>query len=110
MTTYEGKVSMVMMIPAARTVTCNPAGSNRATVVQNDGARTKSEEGAALSADASKRGGNPKDPGEFTMHKTEESRNKCDAARISTPEPGTKSEGQLKGETPSPYQSHPSRD
>lgn len=103
MTTYEGRHDHD--IPAARTVTCNPAGTDSATIVQNDGARTKSEEGAAGSADAAIKVESSDHPSELTMRQNDEPGNKCNATRSSTLECESKSEEQQQGEPSSPCKS-----
>ncbi|OWM75440.1 hypothetical protein CDL15_Pgr021604 [Punica granatum] len=79
MTTYEGQHDHDM--PAARMVTRNPAGTNGATIAQNDEGRIKSGEGEAVSADAAVREGNSDPPSKSTEQQTDKSENKCGRAR-----------------------------
>lgn len=108
MTTYEGQHDHDM--PAARTVTRNPAGTNGATVAQNDEARIKSEEDEAVSADAAVTEEGSDRPSKLTEHQNDESEKNCDATRSSTPEHEHKLNKQEKGEPLSHCKSHGEED
>lgn len=104
MTTYEGQHDHG--IPTARNVIHNPAETDSATVVQSDEARTKSEEGAAVSADAVVTEEISDRPSELTEQQNDKSASKCDETRSLTSERESKLKELQKGEPSSPCKSH----